>query len=544
MRSLIGSIANSTPVSYVSTRRGGILTGQVGVRNDATTQMRAFSSVGTLFQIVSRIASAVAQVEWKLYKKAASGRKEDRIEVTSHPALEVWNRPNDFYTRQEFVETVEQHVNLTGEGWWVIGRHPLIPSIPFELWPVRPDRMVPVPHPTEFLSGYLYRSPDGDDIPLPLDDVIQLRMPNPLDPYRGMGPVQALLSDIDTAKYSAEWNRNFFLNSAEPGGIIEMDRRLDDGEFDELSRRWREQHQGVAQAHRVAILEQGKWVDRKFSMRDMQFAELRGVGSEVIREGFGYPKPMLGSVDNVNRANAEAGEYMFARWIVVNSLERWKGGLNADLLGRFGRTARGRPHSQVYEFDYESPVPEDSQQENDARLSKAQAASLYITAGFTGKSVVTALDLPETLEWDKPAPPVPPTPPPTDPNAPPPSAPPADPNTPPADPNAPANLARRAADAVKPLFHAWHQLAEHPDECGLCEHDARIHNVKRWEAVEHVDDATCQPCQDNNGKLYTTRAEAYADYPGGTGYKDCVAADYGNCRGKVVRRGKKGGGGD
>ena len=35
---------------------------------------------------------------------------------------------------------------------------------------------------------------------------------------------------------------------------------------------WEEQHRGVSRAHRVAILEQGKWIDRKYTMRDMQFA--------------------------------------------------------------------------------------------------------------------------------------------------------------------------------------------------------------------------------------------------------------------------------
>jgi hypothetical protein len=47
-----------------------------------------------------------------------------------------------------------------------------------------------------------------------------------MDPYRGMGVVQTILVDLDATRASAEWNRNFFLNSAEPGGIVEVDRRL------------------------------------------------------------------------------------------------------------------------------------------------------------------------------------------------------------------------------------------------------------------------------------------------------------------------------
>jgi ATP-dependent protease ClpP protease subunit len=61
--------------------------------------------------------------------------------------------------------------------------------------------------------------------------------------------------------------------------------------------------------------------------------------------------------------------------------------------------------------------------------------------------------------------------------------------------------------------------------------------ANRWIAREHIDDNTCQPCRDNDGKLYKNRADAYADYPDGKGYVNCVGAEYGNkCRGKVNKR--------
>lgn len=356
------------------------------------------SQVGTLFGIVNRTSNAVAAVDWHLYRKAASGKDEDRVEVTRHAALDLWNKPNPFYTRQEFVESCQQHIDLTGEGWWVVARNPVFRSIPLELWPVRPDRMAPVPSSTDFLSGYVYTAPGGEQVPLDLDNVIQLRMPNPEDPYRGMGPVQSILTDLDSAKYSAEWNRNFFLNSAEPGGIIEVDKRLGDDEFNELRDRWAEQHRGVAQAHRVAILEQGKWIDRKFTQRDMQFAELRGVSRDVIMEAFGFPKFALGIVEDVNRATADASDAWFAKQLTVPRLERWKGALNNDLLPLYG------PAGQGLEFDYDSPVPADKEAEQAERDSKATAAEKYISIGFDHKDVLAYLDIPDMKLAPKPKP--------------------------------------------------------------------------------------------------------------------------------------------
>ncbi len=402
MRSLIGTLLrNESPVPFVSRR----LNFPHVHRNDTEAQLRAMGAVGTLFAIVDRSATAASQVNWRLYRKAPSGHHEDRTEITTHPAIDLWNQPNPFYSRQLFVESLQQHMDLVGESDWVIGRHPASP-MPLELWLVRPDRIAPVPHATKFISGWLYHGPDGEKVPLESTDVIQVRRPNPLDPYRGMGPVQSILADVDSTRYSAEWNRNFFLNSAEPGGIVEVPERLSDDEFEEHRQRWAEQHQGIAQAHRVAILEGGmKWVERSFNQRDMQFVELRNVSREVIREAFGFPKPMLGATDDVNRANAEAAEVVFSRWFIGPRLDRIKGALNNQLLPLYGKEA-----ARTLEFDYDDPTPESAEQENAERTSKSSAAQVLVAAGWAPAEVLEVVGLPEMTWVGPPTPPPAPAP--------------------------------------------------------------------------------------------------------------------------------------
>ena len=66
---------------------------------------------------------------------------------------------------------------------------------------------------------------------------------------------------------------------------------------------------------------------------------------------------------------------------------------------------------------------------------------------------------------------------------------------------------------------------------------AEIEAAKRWVVKAHLDDNTCDPCRANDGKLYKNREDAYADYPDGKGYKDCVGAEFGNtCRCTVSKR--------
>ena len=390
-RSLLGGIVDSAPIAYAAGRRTSLALPWSG-QNNAETQMRAMGSLGTLFSIVNRTSNATSQVDWQLWRKRIDARRrfgpvdDRRQQVTTHAALDLWSKPNPFMTRQLFVETFQQHLDLVGEAWWVIGRDPRSP-LPLELWPVRPDRMTPIPSATDYLAGYIYTGPNGEQVPLGLDDVIFLRMPNPLDPYRGLGPVQAAMVDIDSAKYSAEWNRNFFINSAEPGGIIEVPDRLSDEEFAELTERWGEQHQGVARAHRVAVLEQGTWKDRNVTQRDMQFVQLRGLSREVIREAFGIHGHVIGISQDVNKANAEAGEISFARWDVRTRADRFKQALNHQLLPMFD--------AANLEFDHDRVVPDDREADDRERTSKVNAAVALTNAGFNPAGTLQAFGLPE-----------------------------------------------------------------------------------------------------------------------------------------------------
>ena len=318
---------------------GGSLqpTGQVA-------QLASMASVGWLFSVVNRIAQSIAATEWKLYT-VQNGEKE---EVDNHPAIELWRNQDDFITREDFLETSAQHMELVGEMWWVLVRNGL--GVPIGLQVVRPDRMKPIPHPTEYIAGYEYRI-GSTTIQLERDDVIFTRNPNPLDAYRGIGVVQSMMVDLGAERLAAEWQNNFFKNSAMPTGIIEFDSTLQDSDFERLAARWRMQHQGVANSNRVAILERGKWVDAKITQHDMQFEQLRRFERDQILGAFGMPLPIMGITESVNRANAEAAHYMYATWLIRPRLMRIRAALNSKLLKLY-------PDGENLMFDFVEQTPE------------------------------------------------------------------------------------------------------------------------------------------------------------------------------------------
>jgi HK97 family phage portal protein len=408
MRSLLGPLLNRTPIPYTAQQMpnyGG--SGWLGAGSSAA-QMEAMSASATLFTIINRTSTATAKQDWHLHKPApgqvcayGQGTEEecgavDVALVDRHPALVVLNRPNNFYTRQELFESGQQHVDLTGEGWLVVG---YFGSVPGELWPARPDRMIVVMDPSDFLIGYLYRGPDGSERPLRPKDVLSMRMPSPMDPYRGMGPVQTIMAQISGNALSAEWNANFYRNGARPGGIVKLSRRMKDSEFYKLVERWNYNHKGVANAGRTAFLEEGDWVDPKpMSVADMQLVETSNLNRDTILLAFGASKYDVGVLEDVNRASASAASSDFAERMTVPRLDRWQGMLNNDFLPLF-------PGTDGYRFVYTNPVRRERAEKRADDLAAVQIFQTLVAAGVEPADAAEVAGLPEMVMAPKQAPP-------------------------------------------------------------------------------------------------------------------------------------------
>ena len=401
-------LRNSAPVPMDT---GGLyhLPGLAMGGNADETLMRAYASQGTVYANVSLLARATAGPVWKLFRKAPQdGRRryttsdqgsDQRVEVVNHQALEVLNNPasvitggkeTTFWTRFSLFEISQIWMECTGKSTWVVEYDPRA-NFPVGLWPVRPDRMTPIPDRDKYLAGWVYTAPDGrEHIPLGVDEVIYNRYPDPLDTFGGVGPIGSVLVDVDAARYAAEWNRNFFLNSAEPGGVLQADHALEDDEYNALVNRWREAHKGVSRSHRIALLESGvTWVQTHNSMKDMDFGGLRLSSRDIIREALAMHKVMTGVTDDVNRANAQTGEEVFASWQISPRLDRWRDVFNSQYLPLFGSTGNG------VEFDYVYPMPQNREQDNAELTAKSTAALALIQAGYDPHAVLEVVGLPD-----------------------------------------------------------------------------------------------------------------------------------------------------
>jgi phage portal protein BeeE len=411
MGSLLGMLlaprnqAGGSPVPMGS--GGSMIPGVAPGGNTDLTLIRAYNGNGTNHANVSLIASSVASQDWHLYRSATQGSRyttadkgsDQRKQVAQHAALNVLESPASInvngvtwpvWDRMGLFEISQIWLEQTGKSYWIVDNFEGKSKVPLGLWPVRPDRLQPVPDRDKYLAGWIYTAPDGRErIPLLPTEVIFNSYPDPEDTYGGSGPIRSVLTDIQAASMAAEWNRNFFSNSAEPGGVIQLDGKLEDEEFNELVDRWRDSHRGVARAHRIAVLENGAtWIPNQHSMRDMDFANLRGTSRDIIREAVGVGKTMTGVSDDVNRANAQTSQEVFASWTVDPRLRRWRNVLNTQFLRLFGATATGN------EWDYVYPMPQNREEDALELTTKTNAVLALVTAGYDPADALEVVGLP------------------------------------------------------------------------------------------------------------------------------------------------------
>jgi len=331
--------------------------------------LSAYGEIYSLFGVALRIATAVSEVKWRLYKGNERG---ERNQITDHPILTLLDFANEFQTGQEIIELTQLHMDLAGKAFWYLPKNQL--GVPGEVWVLPPHLMKIVPSQKEFIAGYIYQN-GSEPVPFDKTDIIWFSMPDPINPYGGVGYAQPAAVELDSEAYAGKWNRNFFYNSARADAVLEAEGQLGEEQYEQLRTQWASRYEGVSRAHKIAILEGGlKYKQIQVSQKDMDFPNLRRQTRENLLFTFGMPLSVMGISENVNRANAEAGDYTFARWLIKPRLTRIKNKLNEQLLPKFSQ-AKG------VEIDFDEVVPETIEQKRTLAESGVKAGYMTINEG-------------------------------------------------------------------------------------------------------------------------------------------------------------------
>lgn len=320
---------------------------------DMSNTMDLYEQVGWVHAAAFKIAESVAAVPWQITKdgKPANTKMND-----------VLDHPNEFYSWAELIELTQLYLELVGEAYWVIERDKA--NNVAKIWPINPQNMAVIPDENHFLLGYVFRS-HNKKIVLAPQDVVFFKYPHPSNPYRGASPLEAVALEALGDKKAVEWNYTFFENAAIPAGILDAgNNMLTDEQIEQIRKQWKTKY-SRGNAHEVAVLSGGlKYQPLTLSQKEMDFMQSRKLTRDDILGVFGVPPPILGITENVNRANAEAAEYIFMKQTILPRLRRIERKITHSLLSQEGST-----------FVFDNPVPSD-------KLTNSQIANASIKSGF------------------------------------------------------------------------------------------------------------------------------------------------------------------
>ena len=305
-------------------------------------------ATGWVYACVGAIADEIASIDLKLYEI----RKNETKEIVEHDALDLIYRANNFTTKFDLFYNMQQLLELCGEAPWLLVKNGKRIT---DILLLRPDCLIVKPGKDVFVEKYLYRVGLGSEIQIEPQDLIMFKYADPTNPYRGRGTLSAVAKTVDIDNFSEDYNRNFFYNSAVPSSVLKTEQKLNDETIKRLRYSMDKMYKGVDKAHKTAILEQGlDWQPMTMSHKDMEFLEQSRFSRDKILGIFRVPRTVLGITDDVNRANAEATDYVFSKRTIKPKMQRLVEQLNEFYLPLFAGT------ENMY-FDFTDPVPENTE---------------------------------------------------------------------------------------------------------------------------------------------------------------------------------------
>lgn len=266
-----------------------------------------------VYACVRIISESIASLPLVLYKQ--SGRNKQR--AIAHPTYSVLHDlANPLMTALEWRELMIAHAVLRGNGYSqkILDNRGRV----VELWPLNPKHM----------EGYevrgkqlfwLYRDPDNQLQAINSEYIHHIKGLG--DGYMGVSPIaQAARQAVGLSLAAEEFGSRFYSNGARPGLILRYPGKLSQAAHDRLKASFATEHQGLSNAHRTKILEEGMDISTiGIPPNEAQFLETRKFQVTEIARIFRVPPHMLADLDRATFSNIEQQSLDF----VINTLRPW-----------------------------------------------------------------------------------------------------------------------------------------------------------------------------------------------------------------------------
>ena len=294
-----------------------------GTTSGKTVNERTAMQTTGVYACVRILSETLASLPLHTFKHTDRGKekaREHRLYYLLH------DEPNPEMTSFVFRETLMGHLLLWGNAYAQIIRDGW--GNVLALYPLLPDKMT-VDRTSTGELYYEYQKDTGSVV-LRADEVFHIPGLG-FDGLVGHSPIAMAKNAIGMAIATEEYGAKFFANGANPGGVLEHPGIVKDPK--RVRDSWNAVYQGSANAHRIAVLEEGmKFQPIGIPPEQAQFIATRKFQLNEIARIFRIPPHMIGDLEKSSFSNIEQQSLEFVKYTLDPWVVRWEQAIQRALF--------------------------------------------------------------------------------------------------------------------------------------------------------------------------------------------------------------------
>ena len=322
---LKGEKRNNDGRAYLSAMAG------LGPANGVAVTPETALSFSAVYAAVRILSESIASLPVNLYKLEDNG---DRDIQKEHPVQKLLAlEPNSLMTSYDFRQAVVANLVLKGNAYAFIHRDGT--GRPTSLQIIDNDSIELLHH-----EGELFYDIKNIELPVPASEMLHFAGLN-FNGITGQSPIDVQRDTLALAISANLYGTNFYKNAATPRGIIKHPGKITKEAAERLRNSWNSQNQGVYNAHRTAILEEGmSFQSIQLNPADVDFLKTRSYQVNEIARIFRIPPHLLADLERATFSNIEAQQIDY----VVHTLRPYLVNIEQELCRKLLRDNEKQNH--------------------------------------------------------------------------------------------------------------------------------------------------------------------------------------------------------
>ncbi len=168
------------------------------------------------------------------------------------------------------------------------------------------------------------------------NEIIYLMLNPQSDSVYGLSPLESLYKRVIANIYTAEWQKNFFKNSAVPQLLLSLKGGTHE-QMQKFQRFLENEFKGFEKAHKTLVMNLPVDVTKlSYSNEEMEFMDYQKFLRRTMCAVYSVPEAIIGEFENANRANSQVQYQIFKNQAVLPICNLISYHFNTALIPQFG----------------------------------------------------------------------------------------------------------------------------------------------------------------------------------------------------------------